>query len=373
MLSRLKVMAALALLCACLPSMARGGAVIVEEDVIVGTEIPEGVSFIEPMSDMIDEPMDEPEDANGVITIVVTAGGDVTLGSTDSQRRSNGGFDSVIEQYGYDWPFSGVIDYLSSDDLTLVNLEGPLTGSNDKQSKLFNFKGPAEYADILSFGSVEAVNLANNHSLDYGQSGLDDTMETLDAAGIAYCARGRTAVYTVKGVKIGLIGNTFPYQNGKRDIRAAVKELRGQGCAIVIASFHWGSEYEPGFSAEQRAIGRAAIDAGADVVIGHHPHIVQGVELYKGRYILYSLGNFMFGGNTDPDDRDSYLARLTFAVRGGEAEPPQFEMIPIRLTEKDKGTDFRPVPATSSEAERIRDRVLKRSYKLDAIDLASTQ
>jgi poly-gamma-glutamate synthesis protein (capsule biosynthesis protein) len=347
------------------PAPTYGGAVIVEEDVIIGTEIPAGPPE--------DQPVDDTSDPNDAITIVVTAGGDVTLGSTDSQRRVGVSFDSVIDRNGYDWPFSGVADCLNSDDLTLVNFEGTLTESNDKQEKLFNFKGPADYAGILALASVEAVNLANNHAYDYGQAGFEDTMAALDASGIAYCAKGRTAVFTAKGVKIGLVGNTFPYVNGKRDIHATVKELRDEGCAIVVASFHWGSEYEAGFSAEQRSIGRAAIDAGADVVVGHHPHIVQGVELYKGKYILYSLGNFVFGGNTDPDDRDSYLARLTFTVRGGAAEPALFEMVPIRLTELDKGTDFRPVPAIGSEAERIRDRVLKRSYKIEEIALASIQ
>ncbi|MDR2658245.1 MAG: CapA family protein [Oscillospiraceae bacterium] len=363
MILALVVLNAAALGVAC----AEGVAVIFEEDEIIGTEA-QGI-----VSSGIERQAGQSGDTNGAVRIVITAGGDVTLGSTDNQRKSDAGFDSVIERNGYEWPFSGVIDCLRSDDLTLVNFEGTLTDSNVKQEKLFNFKGPAEYADMLTLGSIEAVNLANNHTLDYGKDGFADTIAALEAADITYCASGKTAVFTAQGVKIGLIGNTFPYANGKRDVRAAVKSLRDQGCAVVIASFHWGSEYETKFSAEQRSIGRAAIDAGADVVIGHHPHIVQGVELYKGKYILYSLGNFVFGGNVNPEDRDSYLARLTFNVNDGEAGPMEFEMIPIRLTELDKGTDYRPVLAMGSEAERIRDRVLARSYKVEDIALAKTQ
>ncbi|GHU66764.1 lipoprotein [Clostridia bacterium] len=360
----------LALLLAVMPGLVRAEAVIVEEDVIIGADIPLTTPDV---STDAQTSADQPLDPNSVIRIVITAGGDVTLGSTDNQRKSDGGFDSVIERNGFDWPFSGVIDYLRLDDLTLVNFEGTLTQSNKKQNKQFNFKGPAEYADILGLASVEAVNLANNHTLDYGQDGLADTIAALESAGIVYNEKGKPTVFTAQGVKIGLIGNTFPYANGRRDIRSQVKSLREQGCAIVIASFHWGSEYETKFSAEQRSIGRAAIDAGADVVIGHHPHIVQGIELYKGKYILYSLGNFVFGGNANPDDRDSYLARLTFTVRGGVSDPAEFEMIPIRLTQLDKGNDYRPVPAIGEEAERIRDRVLKRSYKVESIALADTR
>lgn len=310
-------------------------------------------------------------EASWPVTIVVTAGGDTTLGCTERQSAMKEGFTNVVAEKGYSWPLSALADILSADDLTLVNFEGTLTESKEAQQKTYNFKGPAEYVNILTAGSVEAVNLANNHFHDYGNKGKEDTKAALDGAGIVYCGAGFTGVYEVKGVKIGLIGNTFPYAKGKRDIRKDVTALRKSGCQIVIASFHWGSEYEAAFSSEQRAIGRAAIDAGADVVIGHHPHIVQGIELYKGRYILYSLGNLMFGGNTDPDDRDSYLARLTFTVTEEGSEPPAFEMIPIRLTEQAKGTDYRPVPAYGAEAERIRDRVLKRSREVDSIGIAA--
>jgi poly-gamma-glutamate synthesis protein (capsule biosynthesis protein) len=216
---------------------------------------------------------------------------------------------------------------------------------------------------------VEAVNLANNHTLDYGQAGFIDTKAALSDAEITYCASGEPAIFDVNGVKVGLIGNTFPYKNSRRDIRPAVKSLREQGCAVVIASFHWGSEYEQAFSAEQRSIGRAAIDAGADVVIGHHPHIVQGIELYKGKYILYSLGNMVFGGNVNPSDRDSYLARLTFSIADGKTEPPRLEVIPFRLSALDQGNDYHPIIPDTIESIRIRDRILKRSYKLDELTI----
>ena len=295
--------------------------------------------------------------------IVVTVGGDCTLGCTENQHQSPQGFSTVVAEKGYEWPFSGLLGVFETDDLTLVNLEGPLTESTDKaEGKLFNFKGPAEYAQMLTLGSVEAVTLANNHFHDYGDAGKEDTKAALEAEGIVYCAPSITGVYEVRGVKIGLIGNTFPYTDGKKDISKAVTELREAGCQIVIASFHWGSEYEYAFTRDQRNIGRAAIRSGADVVVGHHPHVIQGIERFEESYILYSLGNLVFGGNVDPDVRDTYVAQLTFTVHeDGTVEGPELKLIPVLLTEQAKGTDYRPVLAEGADYERIVSDILKRS------------
>ncbi len=291
-------------------------------------------------------------------TIVVSLGGDCTIGCTDGQRKRAEGFFNVVKEKGYAWPFSGLVDVFSKDDLTLVNFEGTLTESTDKVEKLFNFKGPAEYTEILKLGAVDAVNLANNHFGDYGKQGKEDTMAALDAAGIPYCAPGAPAIVEVKGVKIGLIGNTFDYKDGKRDISKDVKALREAGCRIVIASFHWGSEYEE-YTRDQRNIGRAAIKSGADIVVGHHPHIIQGIELYEERYILYSLGNLVFGGNTDPGDRDAYVAQATFTVgEEGEVAPPALKILPVRTTSLADGTDYRPVFAEGERYDRILAKVL---------------
>ncbi|MDR0897667.1 MAG: CapA family protein [Oscillospiraceae bacterium] len=299
-------------------------------------------------------------------TIVITVGGDCTLGSTDTLRASETGFDAVIAEKGYDWPFSQLLPVFAADDLTLVNFEGALTESRDRVEKSFNFKGPADYARMLTLGSVEAVTLANNHALDYGEAGRADTMAALDAAGITYCAPNAPAVYEVRGVKIGLIGHTFPYKDGKRDISADVDSLRAAGCQIIIASFHWGSEYEFAFNRDQRTIGRAAIRSGADVVVGHHPHVIQGIERFEESYILYSLGNLVFGGNRDPQERDTYVAQLTFTVyEDGRAEGPALKILPARLTERKSGTDYRPIFAEGDEAERILKAILRRSYQME--------
>lgn len=298
-------------------------------------------------------------------TFTITVGGDTTLGSTDALRKRDDCFENVVAQKGYDWPFSGLVDLFSQDDLTLVNFEGTLTESEDKKEKLFNFKAPAEYTQILLSGSVEAVNIANNHIVDYNTQGKEDTIEALNAAGLVVSGGGILGIYESDGVKVGMTGYCFPYSNGKKDISKDVAALREAGCQIVIASFHWGSEYSYDFTAEQRSIGRAAIKAGADVVIGHHPHVIQGIEKYNDTYILYSLGNLVFGGNVDPDDRAAYVARLTFTVTQTDCSAPELEIIPIRLTELTSGTDYRPVLAQGEEAETILNKILRKSYKME--------
>ena len=304
-------------------------------------------------------------------TFTITLAGDTTLGSTDDLRKRDDCFERVAEEKGYGWFFSGLADLFATDDMTLVNFEGTLTEETQKKEKKFNFKGPAEYTDILTLGSVEAVTVANNHTLDYGTKGRDDTIVNLEAAGVTVSGNGQLGVFEKNGVKVGMTGYCFPYKDGKKDISKDVKALRDMGCQIVIASFHWGSEYREDFTGEQRSIGRAAIKAGADFVVGHHPHIVQGIESYEDTYIAYSVGNLVFGGNVDPDDRDAAAIRLRFTVNEKEVEDMEMSVVPLRLTELEKGTDYRPVLAEGEEAERIVKRILRRSHKMENFENAA--
>ena len=312
----------------------------------------------------IEEAQPAPAEPSWPRTFTVTVAGDTTLGSTDELRKRDDCFERVAEEKGYGWFFSGLTELFGTDDLTLVNFEGTLTEQTQKKEKKYNFKGPAEYTDILTLGSVEAVTIANNHTLDYGDAGRDETIANLEQAGLTVSGGGVLGVFEKDGVKVGMTGYCFPYANGKKDITKDVKALREMGCQIVIASFHWGSEYRDDFTAEQRSIGRAAIKAGADIVVGHHPHIVQGIERYQDTYILYSVGNLVFGGNVDPDDRDAYAARLTFTVYEDRCDPPELTIVPLRLTALDEGTDYRPVLAGEEDAQRIVNRILKRSSNM---------
>ena len=337
-------------------------------DTFAGDALPESSEAAEPVQEAAPEAAlaeEEPAETEWPRTFTITLGGDTTLGSTDSLRKRDDCFENVAAEKGYGWFFSGLLPLFESDDMTLVNFEGTLTEETKKKDKKFNFKGPAEYTDILTLGSVEAVTVANNHTLDYGETGREDTIKNLENAGITVSGNGILGVFEHRGVKVGMTGYCFPYKDGKKDISKDVKALRDMGCQIVIASFHWGSEYREDFTGEQRTIGRAAIKAGADIVVGHHPHIVQGIESYEDTYILYSVGNLVFGGNVDPDDRDAYAARVTFTVHEDRAEAPEVTIVPLRLTELKDGTDYRPVIAEGDEAERIVKRILKRSSKMD--------
>ena len=341
-------------------------------DVLGGEALPEGMGVIGgadgSASIWIAEEPDEPQENAWPRTFTITLAGDTTLGSTDDLRKRDDCFENVAAEKGYGWFFSGLSELFATDDMTLVNFEGTLTEETKKKDKKFNFKGPTEYTNILTLGSVEAVTVANNHTLDYGEQGRKDTIANLESAGVTVSGNGQLGIFEKNGVKVGMTGYCFPYSNGKKDITRDVKALREAGCQIVIASFHWGSEYREDFTGEQRSIGRAAIKAGADFVVGHHPHIVQGIESYQDTYIAYSVGNLVFGGNVDPDDRDAAAIRLTFTVDEEKATDMQMTVVPLRLTEMKDGTDYRPVVAQGEEAERIVKRILKRSYKMEGFE-----
>ena len=198
--------------------------------------------------------------------------------------------------------FQNVKSIFDADDLTIVNMEGTLTEETARQDKTYAFKGPAEYAQILTSGGVEAANLANNHSHDYGDKSYTDTIETIEAAGIVSFGYDRTAVMDVNGIKVGLVG-TYELADGmgcEDEMIANIKAVEEQGAQIVIVSFHWGLERENYPTENQVNLAHSAIDNGADLVLGHHPHVLEGIEVYNGKNIVYSLGNFCFGAKQQP-------------------------------------------------------------------------
>ena len=193
--------------------------------------------------------------------------------------------------------FQNVQPVFAQDDLTIVNMEGTLTEETTREPKQFAFKGDAEYAKILTAGAVEAANLANNHSFDYGKKSYEDTITALEAEGISSFGYERTAVMDIKGVKVGLAGvyELAEHIDCKQDLLDNIASLKEQGAQIIIVSFHWGQEKENVPSDVQVELAHAAVDNGADLVLGHHPHVLQGIEEYKGKNIVYSLENFCFG------------------------------------------------------------------------------
>ena len=189
--------------------------------------------------------------------------------------------------------FKNAREVLSQDDMTLANFEGTLTTSTSHKVKDYAFAGDPSYVEMLTYGSIEAVNLSNNHTDDYFETGINDTRDTLDGAGIVWSDETHYSVYEVKGIKIGMAGTRFP--TNQQAMYNAIDELRAEGCQIVIISCHWGIEkdYQP--RQNQVDLAHNLIDYGADLVVGTHPHRLQPIENYNGHYIFYCLSNFCFG------------------------------------------------------------------------------
>lgn len=283
--------------------------------------------------------------------ITISAAGDCTLG-VDS--RYNSIFNAYYKRNNAAYFLKKVKPVFEKDDITIVNFEGTLTNSTNRANKAFTFKGPAKYASILTKGSVEVVNLANNHSADFGKKGLKDTKKTLKKNGIPYCIDSIIAYKKVNGVKIAFLG--FNKLNGVSDstVKKTIKKAKKNGAEIVIVSFHWGVELDSYPNTKEKKAGRAAIDNGASLVLGHHPHILQGIEKYKGRYIVYSLGNFCFGGNSNPKDKDTMIFQQTFYVKNGKLQKTQdAKVIPCSLSSTGRTNDFQPKVLTGNAKKRV--------------------
>ena len=302
----------------------------------------------------------EEEDMGVSAQVTISAAGDFTLGTDENFDYSTSLPARYEEVQDPGYFLQNVKDIFASDDLTIVNLEGPLTTSEERADKQFSFKGDPSYTEILTNGSVEACNLANNHSKDYGIQGYEDTIANVEAAGIKTFGYERTAIWETNGVKVGLAG-VYELAEGmdcQDDMTATIQSLKDAGADLVIVSFHWGVEKENYPDETQQTLAHAAIDQGADLVLGHHPHVLQGIEKYQGKYIVYSLGNFCFGGNKNPSDKDTMIFQQTFTLENGEVvEDDAINIIPCRISSEDDYNNYQPTPAEGEEAQRILGRI----------------
>lgn len=299
------------------------------------------------------------------VSLTLSVVGDCTLG-TDETFDYDTSLNAYYENYGADYFLQNVKDIFSADDLTIANFEGTLTDSDEREDKTFAFKAPASYASILTGGSVEAVNTANNHSHDYGDQSFDDTLAALDDAGIVHFGYDETAVMDVKGIKVGLVGIYELYDHLEREqqLKDNIAKVKADGAQLIVAIFHWGNETETVPDSNQTTLGRIAIDEGADLVCGHHPHVLQGIETYKGRNIVYSLGNFCFGGNSSPSDMDTMIYQQTFTIDADEVKKDNVtNIIPCSISSAayDGYNNYQPTPAEGDEATRILGKINERS------------
>lgn len=304
-----------------------------------------------------------PEPAMDPVSLTISVVGDCTLG-TDEEFDYDTSLNAYYDNNGPDYFFANVKNIFEADNLTIANFEGTLTDSEDREDKQFAFKAPASYADILTAGSVEAVNTANNHSHDYGDQSFDDTLSALDTAGIIHFGYDETAVTEVNGIKVGMVGiyELNDHLGREEQLKQNIAKVKKDGAQLIIVIFHWGNEKEEVPDSNQTTLGHLAIDLGADLVCGHHPHVLQGIEEYKGKNIVYSLGNFCFGGNAYPSDMDTMIFQQTFTIDSNGVKADNVtNIIPCSISSDSDYNNYQPTPASGEEADSILQKIQERS------------
>ena len=304
----------------------------------------------------------EPEQQAWVVqeytgTVRITFLGDCTLGGMEEVRNAYRGFVRTVERNGYAYPFRNLTALTASDDLTVANLEGVLSDRTDlkKVEKTYNFMGKTAYTEILREGSVECVTLANNHSHDYGAAGYRDTVQALEKAGVAWFSTDRMAVWrNGDGLMIGFLGASGSLSGDRyKAYKEQIQSLKSLGCAAVVTVMHTGTEYEYEPDGYQEQVVSRAVSCGTDLVVGHHPHVVQGWEVRDGVPVVYSLGNCVFGGNTNPRDHDALALQADLAFEDGVLAGITLRFYPISVSGAESFNDYSPVLLSGKDAARV--------------------
>lgn len=300
--------------------------------------------------------------------ILLTFTGDCTLGGEDRLAAKDYSFQGYIGREGYGYPFEKVQQVFIQDDVTVINLEGVLYDYiNNKVQKTYNFRGPTDYANIIKGASIELSFLGNNHTFDYGRQGYRSTVEALEEAGLDWFAvtdEGiKTWIYEKNGVKIGFTGANITYFNRFPDkLEKSISDLKQEGCAFIVGVMHGGQEYGPRQNKGIIRYAKFLVDQGAGLVVGHHPHVLHGIEVYQGANIIYSLGNFAFGGNAELRSYQTMLvqAKLCFDEEGRYLSQ-QLNLLPAHVSGNLEYNNYQPVLVEGDEAQVIIDLVASMS------------
>lgn len=336
-------------------------------DALVNPPTPAPAPGSTPLPTATPEPTPEPlYQPDGSIEITLTAVGDVTIGR-NVQHKGTSIFEKELKKQKNDpnFIFRNVKGIFESDDLTIANFEGvlgeSLTPPSSKKNNDFLFLASPEYAQVLSNNGVEAVTMENNHINDFGDDGINSTIAALESAGVVWANKNHMAVYETQGVRIGMLAYQIvpPLRSDEMQADALQTQVASdiakakQTCDIVTVSFHWGKEldYTPRNESPYRQVtlGRAAIDAGADLVLGHHSHRINPIEKYNGKYIVYSLANCSFAGNNKPSDMCTFIFQCKFRIRDGQIVDNPFRIIPCRISSRRDYNDFAITPYTETE------------------------
>ena len=278
--------------------------------------------------------------------VLLSAVGDCTIG-TDPKFGYATSLPAMALKNNNDFSyyFKNVYSIFNKDDVTIANLETTFTDSNDKEDKQFNFKAPEDYAKSLTLGSIEGVNISNNHIYDYKQKGYNDTKLALTKEKIKYFGEGSKWITKIKEQPFGFLG----YRGWSLDkdflnkLKSDILELKKTNSVVVI-NFHWGNENQYYPIDAQKQLAYFAIDNGADIILGHHPHVIQGIEQYKNRIIAYSLGNFCFGGNTNPKDKTTFIFQSNFKFTNNNLTSIGVRVVPCSISSVNYTNDYCPTP-----------------------------
>ena len=300
-------------------------------------------------------------------SILMTFTGDCTLGSEESKRNQKTSFDTFAKEKGYDYFFANFRDMFEQDDLTVINLEGVLSdnASQESKNKTFRFRGPTDFAKILTGSSIEACTLANNHTMDFGAQGMKSTQTTLDENGIAWFIGDTLYLHQHDGLTIAFIGlNPTLYNSMRNKIGDLFRELKeSKGVNAIVACIHAGMEYRPKHEESITAIATRMVECGADLVVMHHPHVLQGIEVINKRNVFYSMGNFVFGGNRDikTNKNNSSITslytmvvqvRMTF-TNGGKYLGQQAIIYPANISDDPTANHYQPVRLSAADAAPV--------------------
>lgn len=301
--------------------------------------------------------------------IVITFTGDCTLGIDDRERGLDTSFNAYIEKNGMDYPFEKVRDIFLQDDLTVINLEGTFYNyAGNRTQNTYAFRGPTEYADILTRAGIEACSLGNNHIMDYDLPGLKSTTETLENKGVAWFGVNEYInqyyVFEKDGIRIGFVSMySSDWWRNPAQLRICYENLEKENCDLIIGCLHGGNEYFTRFDegGGQEQLANKMIALGATIVVGNHPHTVQGIRVEDGCTTLWSLGNFVFGGNSriklnklDEPSVACYLAQFTLSFDENNVYlGHQLNIIPCFVSSSTERNYYQPYPVAGADAEFV--------------------
>lgn len=292
----------------------------------------------------INKPFNSTKVENTRSEVLISALGDCTIG-TDSKFSYTNSLPAMALLPGNDFSyyFKNVYSILSEDDVTIANLETTFTNSDDKADKQFNFKASSDYAKSLTLGSIEGVNISNNHIYDYKEKGFLDTKLALEKEKINYFGEGSKWETKIKDQSFSFLG--YRGWSLDKDFLNKLKEdiiESKKTNSVIIINFHWGNEkaYYP--IDAQKELAHFAIDNGADIIIGHHPHVIEGIEQYKNGIIAYSLRNFCFGGNSNPSDKTTFIFQSNLKFENNSLTSIGIRVIPCSISSVAYTNDYCP-------------------------------